>query len=319
MQKNNNNRNIFTQKPFVVLFATLTALIWAFAFPLIKLGFNSFDIANDDIGSKTLFAGIRFFSAGLLTLFIGKITKKKFSIKGKRSILLLILFALVNTSFHYFFFYIGISNLPGSRSAIIDSLSTFFLIILACIVFKNERMTTKKAVGCLLGFTGILLINLEFGSSDNISFSFAGDGMLLMSAICSAFGGVLTRIVTKKIDAIVATGISLALGGLVLTIVGIIMGGSFSVINVYGIIILILLILVSAIGFSLYNKLISCNPVGEIAIFNSLIPVFGAILSCIILKEAFYTKYILASLFGVLGVYIINKNGSISNDVGIDN
>lgn len=306
--QNNNDKNIFTQKPFVVLFATLAALTWAFAFPLIKLGFNAFDIANNDTGSKTLFAGIRFLGAGLLTLLIGKLTKKNFSIKGKISMVWLILFALVNTSFHYFFFYIGLSNLSGSRSAIIDSLSTFLLIILACIIFKNEHMTIRKSLGCLLGFVGILLINLEFGSSDSENFSLAGDGMLFMSAVCSAFGGILTRIVTKKIDTMVATGISLALGGFVLAIAGIIMGGKFTVINVYGIIILILLILVSAIGFSLYNKLISCNPVGEVAIFNSLIPVFGAILSCIILGETFYLKYIIASLLVVLGVYIINKN-----------
>lgn len=306
--QNNNDRNIFTQKPFFVLFATFAALTWAFAFPLIKLGFNAFDIANNDTGSKTLFAGIRFLGAGLLTLLIGKLTKKNFSIKGKISIVLLILFALVNTSFHYFFFYIGLSNLSGSRSAIIDSLSTFLLIILACIIFKSEHMTIRKAVGCLLGFAGILLINLEFGSSDSENFSLAGDGMLFMNAVCSAFGGILTRIVTKKIDTMAATGISLALGGFVLAITGIVMGGRFTVINIYGITILVLLILVSAIGFSLYNKLISCNPVGEVAIFNSLIPVFGAILSCIILGETFYIKYIIASLLVVSGVYIINKN-----------
>ncbi|MEE1056418.1 MAG: DMT family transporter [Acutalibacteraceae bacterium] len=306
--QNNNDRNIFTKKSFVVLFATFTALTWAFAFPLIKLGFNAFDIANNDTGSKTLFAGIRFLGAGLLTLIISKLTKKNFSIKGKISMVWLILFALVNTSFHYFFFYIGLSNLSGSRSAIIDSLSTFLLIILACIIFKSEHMTIKKSVGCLLGFVGILLINIEFGSVDSENFSLAGDGMLFMSSICSAFGGILTRIVTKKIDAMVATGISLALGGFVLAITGIVMGGKFTVINVYSIIILILLILVSAIGFSLYNKLISCNPVGEVVIFNSLIPVFGAILSCIILGETFYPKYIIASLLVVSGVYIINKN-----------
>lgn len=49
--------------------------------------------------------------------------------------------------------------------------------------------------------------------------------MLFMSALCSAFGGVLTRIVTKKIDSLVATGISLALGGGIMIIMGVIMDG----------------------------------------------------------------------------------------------
>lgn len=308
MRKNSNDKSIFTQKPFVIIFATLAALTWAFAFPLIKLGFSAFAIANDDTGSKTLFAGIRFLCAGLLTLFIGKLRIKNFSIGDKTSALWLVLLALVNTSLHYFFFYIGLSNLSGSRSAIIDSLSTFFLIILACIIFKSEHITIKKTIGCFMGFTGILIINLGSDSSNSGNFSLLGDGMLFMSAICSAFGGILTRVVTKKVDVIVATGISLAFGGFVLAIAGITLGGKFTTVTPYGIIILILLILVSSVGFSLYNKLISCNPVGEVAIFNSLIPVFGAILSCIILQETFYLKYIIASALVVSGVYIINKN-----------
>lgn len=306
----NKKLSIFQQKPFVVLFATLSALTWAFAFPLIKLGLNAFDIVGDDTGAKTLFAGIRFFIAGLITLIIAKTGRKSFKISGKNNIGWLCLYSVVNTSLHYFFFYVGLSNLSGSRSSIIDSLSTFFLIILACIIFKDEHMTAKKTIGCILGFSGIIIINISFGETSRGTFTFLGDGMLFMSALCSAFGGVLTRIVTKKIDSLVATGISLALGGGIMIIMGVIMGGKITHITVEGIVILILLVLVSAIGFSLYNKLISCNPVGEIAIFNSLIPVFGAILSCVILGEPFYLKYVAAILLVVAGVYIINKRKS---------
>lgn len=306
----NKKLSIFQQKPFVVLFATLSALTWAFAFPLIKLGLNAFDIVGDDTGAKTLFAGIRFFIAGLITLIIAKTGRKSFKISGKNNIGWLCLYSVVNTSLHYFFFYVGLSNLSGSRSSIIDSLSTFFLIILACIIFKDEHMTAKKTIGCILGFSGIIIINISFGETSGGTFTFFGDGMLFMSALCSAFGGVLTRIVTKKIDSLVATGISLALGGGIMIIMGVIMGGKITHITVEGIVILILLVLVSAIGFSLYNKLISCNPVGEIAIFNSLIPVFGAILSCVILGEPFYLKYVAAILLVVAGVYIINKRKS---------
>lgn len=306
----NKKLSIFQQKPFVVLFATLSALTWAFAFPLIKLGINAFDIVGDDTGAKTLFAGIRFFIAGLITLIIAKTGRKSFKISGKNNIGWLCLYSVVNTSLHYFFFYVGLSNLSGSRSSIIDSLSTFFLIILACIIFKDEHMTAKKTIGCILGFSGIIIINISFGETSGGTFTFLGDGMLFMSALCSAFGGVLTRIVTKKIDSLVATGISLALGGGIMIIMGVIMDGKITHITVEGIVILILLVLVSAIGFSLYNKLISCNPVGEIAIFNSLIPVFGAILSCVILGEPFYLKYVAAILLVVAGVYIINKRKS---------
>ena len=139
------------------------------------------------------------------------------------------------------------------------------------------------------------------------AFRLSGDGMLLLSALCSAFGGILTRIVTEKISPLFATGFSLGFGGLVMIIFGVAMGGRLTGITPLGCVTLLLLVGVSAVGFSLYNKLISCNPVGKIAIFNALIPVFGAVLSCIILAEPFQVKYILSALLVFSGIYVINK------------
>ena len=73
-------------------------------------------------------------------------------------------------------------------------------------------------------------------------------------------------------------------------------------------IILILLIEISTMGFALYNKLLSCNPVSKVAIYNSLIPVVGAITSCLFLSETFYWKYLLAGSLAAFGIYIINKD-----------
>lgn len=304
---NLRNKDIFTYKPTVIILAIITAVTWAFAFPLIKIGFELFQIDNSDTGAKTLFAGVRFFIAGILTFIISKFSKCNYSLSGVKCINLLVWLSLINTTFHYFFFYIGLSNLSGSRSSIIDSLSTFILIILACIVFKDEHLTKKKIIGCLFGFLGIFLININFDANSTSAFTLQGDGMLFMSSLCSAMGGILTRIVTKTVNPLVATAISLTFGGLLLIILGICMGGKITEINLSGLFILLLLALVSTVGFSLYNKLISCNPVGEIAIFNSFIPIFGTILSCIILKEEFYFRYFLAGILVIIGVFIINK------------
>ena len=109
------------------------------------------------------------------------------------------------------------------------------------------------------------------------------------------------------IDVFVGTGYGLALGGALLIIPGLLMGGTLPHITTTGLIILLLLIGISSLGFTLYNKLISCNPVGKVAIFNSLIPVVGAITSCLCLGEPFYWKYLVAALLAMAGIFIINK------------
>ena len=88
---------------------------------------------------------------------------------------------------------------------------------------------------------------------------------------------------------------------------GLMMGGTLPRMTVGGVAILGLLICISTLGFTLYNKLLSCNPVGKVAIFNSLIPVVGAITSCLCLAEPFYWKYLVAAVLATVGIYIINK------------
>jgi drug/metabolite transporter (DMT)-like permease len=116
----------------------------------------------------------------------------------------------------------------------------------------------------------------------------------------------MTRGLSKRVDIFVGTGYGLALGGALLVIPALLMGAPIPQITLFGLTTLLLLIFISTMGFTLYNKLLSCNPVGKVAIFNSLIPVVGAVTSCLCLGEPFYWKYLVAALLAMTGIYIIN-------------
>ncbi len=289
------------------LLALSTSVVWAFAFPLIKLGIREFQIAPDDIGSKTLFAGVRFFAAGVVVSIAARMMNaaKKQPRFRRSGVRLSLLLGLVNTALHYFFYYIGLSNQSGSRSAVIDSMSSFLLIPAACIVFEDEHFTRRKAAGCLLGLAGILTVNAGGGLLGE--FTLAGDGMLILSAVFSAAGGVLTRIVSQRADIFSATGVSLWFGGLLMMLGGLLTGGRLSVFTPFGVFVLCCLAAISVYGFSVYNMLLACNPVGQTAIFNSLIPIFGVTFSCIILHEPYKPQYIAACILAASGIYVINS------------
>ncbi len=302
--KETNNISIFQRPLWVSIFALTAAIAWGWAYPLIKMGMSEFGIAPDMTGCKMLFAGIRFFISGLIILAIAKGSHRKFGFK-KSSAWFILLYALLNTTLHYAFFYFGLSHNAGARSAILNSMSVFTVVILACLFFKSDKMTWRKAVGCIIGFLGILALNL--GGKESGSFTFLGDGMIILNALCGASASLLTRGLSKRVDVFVGTGYSLSIGGALLVIPALAMQGHLPIITPWGITILILLIAISTIGFSLYNKLLSCNPVGKVAIFNSLIPVVGAITSCLCLGETFYWKYLIAGALATAGIYIINK------------
>ena len=305
MEQDNKNTSIF-QRPFwVVAFALTAAIAWGWAYPLIKLGFAEFGITQVMAGSKMLFAGVRFILAGLIVLAIAAATRRRFEVAGAGGWLYVLLFALLNTGLHYYFFYVGLSYSDGARAAILNSLGTFLLVLLACMFFKSDKLTSSKIIGCALGFAGIMALNIGGGAGGG--FTFMGDGMIILNTFCAALAGLMTRGLGKRVDVFVGTGYSLALGGVMLVVPGLLMGGTLPNINAVGVVILMLLVCISALGFTLYNKLLTCNPVGKVAIFNSLIPVVGAVTSCMCLGEPFYWKYVAAAALATAGIYIINK------------
>ena len=297
--------SIFQRPLWVVVFALTAAIAWGWAFPLIKVGFGAFGITADMTGSKMLFAGIRFAIAGLIVLSVARSSGRSFKVGKIIDWRFILAFALMNTTLHYFFFYVGMSHSEGSRAAILNSLSTFLVVLLACACFKSDKLTSRKVLGCLVGFSGILALNL--GGAESGQFTWLGDGMIILNAICGACANLMTRGLSRRIDIFVGTGYSLTIGGLLLVVFGLVFDGTLPHINMLGIVCLILLIVISALGFALYNKLLSCNPVGKVAIYNSLIPIVGTVTSCLCLGETFHLKYALAGGLAALGIYIINK------------
>lgn len=297
--------SIFQRPLWVALFALTAAVAWGWAYPLIKLGFDEFAITQEMTASKMLFAGIRFTISGLIVLAIALSRGLSLKVYKPSGWFYLLAYALLNTTIHYAFFYIGLSHSAGARAAILNSLGVFMLVLLACVFFKSDKLTPAKIIGCVVGFTGILVLNIGGGAGNG--FTFMGDGMIILNAMCSAFAGLMTRGLGRRANVFVATGYSLALGGIMLMLPGVMLGGTLPVVTAAGVGILFLLICISTLGFTLYNKLLSCNPVGKVAIFNSLIPVVGAVTSCLCLNEPFYWKYLVAALLAMTGIYILNS------------
>ena len=302
------SNSIFQRPVWAAVFALTAATSWGWAFPLIKIGFSAFGIQTDMTGGKMLFAGIRMAAAGLIILAVAHSSGRSLKINLKRDWRFILNFSLMNTTLHYFFFYVGMSYSDGSRAAILNSLSTFLVVLLACAFFKSDHLTSRKVLGCVLGFSGVLALNLGGAASGH--FTWMGDGMIILNTFCGAIANLMTRGLSRRMDIFIGTGYCLIIGGLLLVIPGLILGGTLPNINTQGIVCLLLLIAISAIGFALYYKLLSLNPVGKIAIYNSLIPIVGAVTSCLCLGETFYAKYALAGGLAALGIYIINKGKS---------
>ena len=123
---------IFTKPIMVVLLAVFACLLWGSAFPCVKIGYQYLGIYSQDITTQILFAGIRFFIAGILIVIIGSITEKRFIYPSLKALPKVGALAVIQTIVQYVFFYIALANTSGVNGSIINGSNNFLAILIAC-------------------------------------------------------------------------------------------------------------------------------------------------------------------------------------------
>ncbi|RBP66670.1 drug/metabolite transporter (DMT)-like permease [Alkalibaculum bacchi] len=308
-----NTETFFTTRRNIVLIAALCAFFWGSAYPSIKIGYEIFHISSNDIPTKLIFAGYRFSLSGIMVLLISTIKEKALKLPYKTDFSKILILGLFLTTAQYIFFYIGLSHTTGVNGAILNGTGTFYSVILAHFIYKDDYLNMRKTLGCFLGFIGIVIVN--FSSDFRFAFNFFGDGFIIIAALISSSANIYSKFLSRSIDILILTGFQLLFGGILLVVLGYLTGGSLTGFTLKSTSLLIYMGFLSAAAFSLWTYLLKYNKVGEISFYNFLIPIFGAILSSLFLGERFLnTKNILALFFVCIGIYIVNKDdGKIYN------
>lgn len=299
----------FSKNYVVVIGALICCMLWGSAFPCVKVGYGLFGVDTSSYSSLILFAGIRFTLAGVLVLAFGSALQRKFLLPKRKNIWRVAVVALFQTAMQYTFFYIGLANLTGVKSSVLNGLGVFFTIIAACFIFRTERFTLIKLVGCILGFGGVLVMNLD---GLNFEFSLTGEGFIIFSGLSAAMAAGFVKVFSKHENTTTLCGWQFFCGGLALVIIGAATGGSIRPTAGASFAMLFYLAFLSACAFTLQGYLLKYNPVSKVAVFKSTNPLFGALFSAIILGETeqllHYTTLIaLALVCG--GILIINLLG----------
>ncbi|MGN0598216.1 MAG: DMT family transporter [Ruminiclostridium sp.] len=303
------NKTDFLQKTWVVCaLAIVCTFLWGSASPCIKIGYELFEIPTSETWSQILFAGIRFIIAGALTIIIGSILNRKPLLPEKAALPSIAKLSLFQTVLQYIFFYIGLAHCSGVKASIINGSNTFLVIIAAIFIFKQEKADLKKMLGCVIGFAGVIIVILNGGQLETAP-SLLGSGSLFLSAMSYAVSSCLIKIYSKNHNPVMLSGYQFILGGIVMTAMGLILGGRIRTVSVNAVLILLYLAFISAVAYSLWAILLKHNPVSKVAIFGFFNPVFGVILSSWWLdegKQELGFKAVIALLLVCAGIYIVN-------------
>ena len=303
-------QNQLTKTGVVALFAYVCCILWGSAIPAIKTGYRLMQVDSSDIASQIVFAGIRFTLAGILVLIFASVREKRVVLPDGTLLKYAVPVCLAQTIVQYFFFYIGVAHTSGVKSGIITGLGNFIAILLACLIFRNERMTGRKIAGCVLGFAGVVVINV-MGNSLDMGFSLIGEGFLLIAQLSYGISTVLINLFSRKVSPVVLSGTQFAMGGIVLILIGVGMGGGLGAVTAGGVAIIGYLALVSAVAYTLWSILLAWNDVSKVAIYGFVNPLCSVVLSALLLgevKQAFHVGSLIALILVCAGIYIVNAD-----------
>ncbi len=263
------------------LLAIIACLAWGCAFAFIKITL--------EYAPTFQLSGLRFMLAGIILLpfLFGKNENWGVLLKEWKFVLLFSFFQIFT---QYALYFAGIDLVPASVAAIIVGASPLVVFILAHIFMHNDRFTPTKVLSVIMGTAGIVTMTLKTGDFAMTNpYYLLGIALVLTSVTVNSSVNIIVAKNSRPISPIMLTAVSNFMGGVMLyacsffetsrvpeTMLPPVFWGY-----------LLVLAIISSMGFSIWFYLLKVPilKVSEINIWKFVIPVFGAILSWIILPN----------------------------------
>ena len=277
---------------------TILALIWASAFFNIK-------IATYSYGPVTIsFLRIFFGTIPVVALcFFKKIKIEAFS----KDWYWFASIGIINLVIPFFLIAYGVQKVQSNLAAILMASTPLSATLLAHLFIDNEKINFTKAIGVLVGFSGIVFL-----FSDNILINkenFLSALLILIGSTFYVIGGLLTiKISNKKNENVTASILIWAtiflfpitayfekpwnLNPSIESTISVIYLGVFA----------------TGLAWLLRFRILKNNGLVFQAQVAYLIPIFGVILGYVFLKELITPKVLVALAAVIIGIYLVKKS-----------
>lgn len=297
----------FARKLPAALLAALCCALWGSTSPVLKAGFGWMSLSASDYPGQLLFAGLRFMLAGAMVLALSIPLRRRPPWPARADWKPIAVIAMFQTVLQYAFYYIGLATAGSVTASIVGGVNTFTSILVAALIFHQEKLTAPKLMGCALGLMGVALVNLR-GSA--LSFRPMGEGLILLSSLAYATSTCLMKRFGRDANPMLLSGWQFLLGGMALSLAGFASGGAaiFASGVPWGV--LTYLASVSAVAYTLWSFLLRAQDVSFVAMFGFVNPLFGVTLSALLFSDerALLDARMFAALALVCaGIYVVNQ------------
>lgn len=284
-----------------VIFALIACLIWSSTYVLSKT------IANSTTPIEISFW--RWIIAIMVIFPFAKPHLKTELPKIKKNMRLYFYLGLLSACIYNVLFFKAAHYTNANNLAILSTSSFLWTLILASFL-KVEKITKIKIIGCGISFLGVIEVVSKgnYNNIINLNLNF-GDILMLSACFCWGMYGVLLKKTQKDLNQIVLIFIIACIGFFCLlplfilqsAIVGI---SPFSITNIFTYV--YVGVFISAIAWFCYNSCVNIiGPINTSMIFF-LLPVFGAIMSYLIIDEKLYSFHAIGFVLIISGIFLSN-------------
>lgn len=254
-----------------------------------------------------MLAAMRFITAGVLIFIIAKLLGKSLAITKKQ---------LINTAIAGFLFLTFGNGIVVWALKYVDSgfaaleISAQPLVVLILMrVFQGKKIQAMSILGVILGVIGIYLLvsQNEVVSKEG---SILGMIMIFVCMVSWATGSLFVATADLPSNYFVNTGYQMLAGGIMLVVLSLLFGESWSLPNVWSEKVqwsmVLLVVFGSIVAFTSFNFLLKRVSPEKVATSTYVNPIIALLLGWYFLNEVITTQSIIAAIVLLTGVYFIN-------------
>ena len=285
-----------------VLMMTIAVIVWACAFPFIRIGLDELSFINLTI--------MRFLVVCIAFFIILILIPKKFSKLQKKDILPIFILGFFGVMVYHLGLNYGEQYISPSAASLIIATIPIYVVILATI-FLKEKIKIVKLLGIIIALLGVIIISIwgKENISLEIEYMFAAFAVLV-AAIMGALYTVAGKKLLERYN-----GLSLTVYAMLLGSVGLIPFVIISPTLVTEVAamsttawfaILFLGIFSTVVGYVIWYVALEMKTASGVSVYLYAIPVLSTIISYFFLGDEITYFFILGGIFVIFGLILVN-------------
>lgn len=276
----------------------MLALIWGGVFLAVRL-------ALDEVPFVTSVAHRVFWAAIILWIYVWL---RGLSVpRDRRTWIALLVMGCLNNVIPFSLMAWGQLHIESGLASVFNSATAIFGVIIAALILADERLTTRKVVGSLIGFFGVATaIGLE--SLRNFDITSLAQLAVVAGTISYGFAGVWARINLSALTPQVAAAGMLTGSSIVMVPAAFVIDGvpSFDLSATALGAIAYYVIFATAGAYLLYYRILAAAGSANLMVVTLLMPPISIMLGALVLDERLSTNVYVGLAFLALGLTILD-------------